>query len=250
MLTRRVAVTLLIALSLPSVSSAQSPSKWADSIRNEIDAATISGDMNRLHAARALAERALAVSPGDWLLLHYLGYSAYVEAGQTTGRGGNAKPLLDQARDALEKSEAKHGLAETAAVLSSVYGQLIAVDPSQAMSLGMLAGQEMDRAVSLAPTNPRVWIIRGVNAIFAPPEYGGSLGQAETQLTRAIQLFAADKPNPSEPTWGRAEAYAWLGVTHQKQGDNIKAAADFRKALEIAPEYNWVKYVLIPSLQK
>jgi tetratricopeptide (TPR) repeat protein len=252
MRARHAILLLGLIAALPACAPAQNPApaKWADTIRKEIDAANIAGDSIRLRSARALAERVLVAYPGDWLILHYQGYAALSEASLAQGRGGPTTTLLGQARDALERSDAKHPMGETSVLLASVYGQMIGADPSQAMSLGMLSQQQGDRAVSLAPTNPRVWLIKGMNAMFTPPEYGGGLSIAEEHLNTAIKLFDKDAPNPGEPAWGRAQAHAWLGILHQRNGDKARAAADFTKALEIAPEYSWVKYVLLPSVQK
>jgi tetratricopeptide (TPR) repeat protein len=96
-------------------------------------------------------------------------------------------------------------------------------------------------AITMGPSNPRVWLLRGQGAIFTPPEYGGGLKPAEEQLKRAIELFAKDAPKPGEPSWGRAEAYAWLGQVYEKSGDKAKAAESYKAALAIAPDFGFAK---------
>jgi DNA-binding NtrC family response regulator len=46
----------------------------------------------------------------------------------------------------------------------------------------------------------------------------------EEQLKRAIEFSAKDAPKPGEPSWGKPEAYVWLGQVYEKQGNKTKAA--------------------------
>ena len=125
--------------------------------------------------------------------------------------------------------------------MSSIDGQLIGRDPSRAMELGMASQSASQAALTRGPTNPRVWLVRGMGALYTPEEYGGGLKPAMDQLERAIALFAKDTPKPGEPSWGRAEAYAWLGQVYEKSGDKTKAADAYKTALSIAPDYAFAK---------
>ncbi len=62
------------------------------------------------------------------------------------------------------------------------------------MTLGrqMLAG--MERAVKLSPTNPRVWLLRGINTFYTPPAFGGGPDRAIPMLAKAAELAAAETP--------------------------------------------------------
>ena len=221
------------------------PPKWADTISTEIEKAVRSGDLAKVQAARALAERVATAYPDDGLILHYEGFALYEEAGIRQGRSdGDPNPVLERARDLLDRSLKNHPLPETHALLSSIDGQLIARDPSRAMELGMAAQSSMGAAVSLGPKNPRVWLLRGISTMFTPAEYGGGLKPAEEQIQHAIELFATDKPNPGEPSWGRAEAYIWLGQLYEKLNDKPKAEAAYKSALQIAPDYRWATMLL------
>jgi tetratricopeptide (TPR) repeat protein len=95
--------------------------------------------------------------------------------------------------------------------------------------------------LALGPNNPRVWLIRGLSAIYTPAEYGGGLRLAEEQIKKSIELFAKDAPKPGEPSWGNAEAHIWLGQVYQQLKDNARAAVEYNAALEIEPEFAWAK---------
>jgi tetratricopeptide (TPR) repeat protein len=217
------------------------PAKWADTISKEIEKAQIGGDVTKIAAARALAERVATAYPDDGLILHYHAFAIYREAMTGLGRGADPSALLERAQSIFAKSLEKRPLAETHALMSSIDGQMIAKDPSRAMELGIASQSSSNAALSLGRDNPRVWLLRGQGAIFTPPEYGGGLKQAEEQLKRAIELFAKDAPKPGEPSWGRPEAYVWLGQVYEKSGDKTKAAESYKAALGIAPDFAFAK---------
>jgi tetratricopeptide (TPR) repeat protein len=257
MITRFLKFTLTVApLLVVQTLAAQTggltgASKWADSASREIEAASDAGDINRLKAARTLLDRALVAFPNDALLLHYKGYELHREASLQEGLNHQDEvgPLLDEAQAVLERSLEIKPMAETNALLSSVIGRQIALHPWKAMILGPQSGSAMTNAVALGPNNPRVWLLRGIGAMFTPKAFGGGLDNSESYLKNAAQLFANDHPAAPAPAWGRAEVYAWLGQVYQKQNRNAEAIAAYNRALEIDPGFHWVKYALLPSAQ-
>jgi tetratricopeptide (TPR) repeat protein len=218
-----------------------STAQSADSISAAIDRAYLSGDSARIHGARAEVERLATSFPNNGLLRHYLGFALYREATASARGGAKAASLLTRAKEALEESLKTYPLAETHALLASIDGQLIAGDPSRAMELGMASQVSMSAATRLGATNPRVWLLKGESAVFTPAEYGGGPTPTREHLMHAIELFGNDVPKPGEPRWGRAEVHIWLGQVYERLNDRSLAVAEYRKALEIAPDFNWAK---------
>lgn len=227
--------------------------RWADTARLEIEAAYTSGDVERVRGARALVERALAAFPNDPLLQHYYAYALHREVNLLMGRRRaqekEYRPLLEQADSVLERSAATLPLAETHALRSSVLGQLIN-NPLRGMTLGPRSSSAMDRALELGPRNPRVWLLRGVGAMFTPRMFGGGADRAEEYLRKAIALFPSDRPAPPLPAWGHAEAYVWLGQALHRQQRITDARAAYDRALELQPQNEWVRRVLLPALDR
>ncbi len=245
------------ALAFSVSAAAQTPAltgaaKLADAAAREINKATIEGDIDRLHAARTLIDHALASYPNDPVLLHYKGYEAYREAGLMYGQNRQSEipALMQQASTALAKSDSIKAMPETHALRASALGSLIGTNQSLGPTLGPELQEEMSAAMAAGPANPRVWLIRGISTIYTPPEYGGGLADAETQLSKAVAFFDVDQPIPPAPSWGRAEAYAWLGQVLQKENKPSEALAAYNKALALEPNYAWVKYGLLPSVKK
>ena len=109
----------------------------------------------------------------------------------------------------------------------------------------------MGKAMKSEPENPRVYLLAGINAKFTPKMFGGGESKARQFLKKATELFPKYKsPSPLYPDWGYREVYAWLGII-AVDTDTLKLAKIyFEKALEIDPDFSWVKFQLLPALEK
>ncbi len=189
--------------------SAQTPAaKFVDSARVEIDAATAARDTARLARAALLLERAATAFAGDAYVAHYRGYAAYRRAlfAFESNDARTAAVHLATSLEQLSRSAEKLAWPETFALLASVSGMTIGVDPSRGMDLGPQVGELQGRAMQLGPRNPRVALIIGEAMVNTPAEWGGGADKARELLTRAVALFATDAPGPLAPSWGREEA--------------------------------------------
>lgn len=251
------ATTTTVSTPVSSVSGPMltGAAKWADSAGRLIDKATFAGNLEGLREAGHLLDQALAAYPNDALLLQYQGYELYREAGllggssRTPGERAELPLVAATARVKLLESLAAQPLAETHALLAMTMGRMIGLDQIYSPTLGPLIPKEMNAALTMGPNNPRVWLLRGIQSFYTNPEYGGGIAVAETQLNKAIELFATDNPTPPAPFWGKAEAYVWLGQVLQKQNRIAEARAAYNNALSVQPEYPWVTYSLLPSIE-
>lgn len=240
---------------VPAVARAQTadPTELAERIQSMTIVASAEGEDEVLREAVALAERAVTVHPADPLLHHYYGYALYRLASRH-GCDEEADPrcvwnLLERAERALEAS-AEHGpMAETHALLASVYGLMIGENPSLGASLGSrIDGLQVD-ALALGPDNPRVWLLKGIGDFYTPEAYGGGVEPALAALERSARAFETDAPVPPQPRWGRADVHVWLGQVYQAKGDVDQARVQYERALAIEPSNAWVREELLPALE-
>ncbi|PQJ34543.1 hypothetical protein BSZ35_07990 [Salinibacter sp. 10B] len=218
-----------------------------------IRSATDNGSVDSLRQARALAERATGGTERRALAHYYVGLADY--------RMFNLFPEEDEKqREQVLKDAISHlkrattidaKMADAWALLTGCYGQMMGMHPMQSMSLGPKSDDAMTKAKTLAPKNPRVWIISGTQDYFTPSMFGGDKERALTKFKKAAQLARQESINDSlHPSWGHAEAYAWIGVAHMNADRPEQARAAFQKALDINPDYGWVKSVLLPKLRE
>lgn len=255
----RAAIALLLTLSVarPALGNAQSLNmdKLADSLRVTIEAANNTGDLLAMQNAMALAERALSMNPQSPMLRHYQAYAMYRASNLYLGRGNKdeARKQLTKAREVLESLVKEETIPESHALLSGVYGLQIGVSrvPMVAgMQLGPKSSEWIDRAMKLAPKNPRVLVLKGIGAFNTPASFGGGVEMAETFLKEALVQFETDKPAPPLPAWGRADAHIWLGQAYAKQKKVDAARAQYQAALALQPKNEWITRSLIPALAK
>jgi len=57
-------------------------------------------------------------------------------------------------------------------------------------------------------------------------------------------------PQLEMPDWGHSEAYGWLRLVELKLGNRGEAKSHWEKVLKIDPENSWVKFELMPMLEK
>jgi tetratricopeptide (TPR) repeat protein len=209
-------------------------------------------DAAEMQKARAHFERLLAGKKHEALLRYYLGYCDYrlVIFHQQKKNTEMMKKHLDEAINHLETAvKLNNKSAEAYALLASCYGQKAGLAPMLGMTLGPKSGMTMQAAQQLAPNNPRVVLLDAIGTYYKPAMFGGSKEAALAGFKRAAELFDKEKiSDPLQPDWGRPEAHAWIGVAYLDKNDNANARAALERALEIAPEYGWVKYQLYPKV--
>jgi len=217
----------------------------------QIETAAHQANLNSLDPARLAIDKALVLDPKSSWAWYYKGYAAYTESILQEVKHDLAakESALNEADHALEKSIELERTGEALALHVTVLGSLLRVrGPESGAQLGPRMGQELAEARKLSPKSPRVLMVAGVSALFTPPQWGGDLHKAEKLLGEALVEFDQEKTAPPQPSWGRAETQVWLGMTHQKLGEMPKAKSDFEQALLIDPDYAWVKYSLLPSM--
>ncbi len=197
---------------------------------------------------------ALSAANPDSPLLHYwVAYSDYRliprmmmrDKKQADRYCDDGVKHMDQAIAADPKN------AEYIALKSGVMGLSIMVAPMRGMTVGNEIGDLQNQARALAPDNPRVALMEGINTMNKPGFVGGGAKKALPQLERAIALFAKAAPSDSTAIdWGYDDAYTWAGRAAAKLDKPAEARGYYQKALEINPQNGWVRYGLLPALDK
>ena len=204
--------------------------------------------------ARAQFERLLNIDSTSFLCHYYIAYADYRLASYYHAQQDNDKidKVVDNAIDHLQKAlDLNPDFADGYAMLSSMYGEKIAVSPLKSVYFGPKAGSAMSKAVEIEPDNPRSYLMDGTGKYYTPKLFGGGVENANQSLQKAIECFKTYKPKSDlYPDWGEREAYAWLGIIAKDNGDPEQARKYYNQALAVDSDYGWVKYNLLPELDK
>lgn len=218
----------------------------------KIESASLHVDAGLLALQVEMIEKELAAAPADPALNYFRAMAHYAE-GCLARAQKNPKNAGTQFEEAVKNLEQiKSGPFETEAMAFRGYllNQLIGVKGSaSAMTLGPKSGNLLGQAAGRAPANPRVMFFQGVSLVTTPEMFGGDIAAGTKLLERAEAAFGKQAKDAAVH-WGQAEALAWLGIAKKKSGDLDGARKAWERALAVEPEYGWVKYVLLPSLEK
>src|SRR5262249_25592697 len=160
---------------------------------------------------------------------------------------------LDEFKIALEKDpkfvDAKLGIM-------SCNGLLLFVEPKDEAR----RKERTDRiltlekeATAMAPDNPRLIWVRGPILWNTPPERGGGQDKAIANYHRGLEVCSKIRANgdPLEPSWGKPEllmnlAYGYLNTNAKPDLDASEYYA--REALDIVPNWHYVRDILLPQI--
>ncbi len=203
--------------------------------------------------ARAHFERGLTLNDKPWLFHYYIAYCDQQLGHFVQGKKDKKKAIeyVNNAIEHLNKSiKLNSDFAEGYGLLSSMYGEKIGLQSWTGIVYGSRSSTLMRKALMLEPNNPRLYMIKGISAMFTPEKWGGSKTEAKKLFFKAAELFKNDHPESIMPDWGDSDVYAWLGQAELSLGDTLSAVIHYEKALEINPKNSWVKFQLIPKVQK
>ncbi|MCF8259693.1 MAG: hypothetical protein K9J12_02890 [Melioribacteraceae bacterium] len=199
----------------------------------------------------ALCDRILAKEKENAAAGYYKAYSNYRIVSIAMVKQNDTMfdlyyPVAEEAANL--SSENVDFAAEAKTVLAANYMMILAKDLSEAASISMKIHTLLGEAEVLNPANPRVNLIRGTMLLNTPPAFGGSAAAALSEYEKALEKFDA-QDSASNVNWGYAETLAWIGIANMKNGDLESAELAFLDALNAEPEFGWVKYQLLPTVQ-
>jgi tetratricopeptide (TPR) repeat protein len=210
-----------------------------------------------LQQARSLFERATASDSLAAYSHYYLALADY-RLIDVVEEGEKEKYMDDAARYLEAALDRRAGWTEANALLSLVYGRKAGQGMFSGMRYGPQASSHLDAAKDAAPDNPRVLLADGISLLNKPSMWGGDEELGLKRLQEAVRQFeqrarstsetTSSTSNSLEPTWGHAEAYAWIGIAHAKADRHDEARTAFQNALAERPGYAWVETVLMPQL--
>ncbi|MEO9020813.1 MAG: hypothetical protein ABI237_08890 [Ginsengibacter sp.] len=149
----------------------------------------------------------------QWLPYYYAAFCYATEA--MTGKDNSKKDAIaDKAHDQISKAESLLGKenSETDVIKAMIATAQMTVDPqSRYMTYGPAISENIKKAETLDPTNPRPVLLEAENKFFTPEQYGGGKDVAKELFDKAKQLFDNFKPESDiHPSWGKTSLNYFL----------------------------------------
>jgi tetratricopeptide (TPR) repeat protein len=256
MLVRTCIAAVVVTLAWAAPASSQDPAAVV-AAKRLLQQGVDRGDVARVLEARARFQALASLEPRAALLHYWVAVADW-----------RAVTLLlngkDKDRDKAER-HCKAGLAaaERAIELDPKMGGALAVQggllglslsfksPVAMMTIGPQLDGVLGRAAGLAPDDPRVHLLDGINTLHKPAFVGGGPKPALAKFARAIERFAAETVTDSlAADWGRDDAHLWAGRAAMKLEDYAAAKRHFDDALAANPQNGWVRTALLPEAEK
>ncbi|MGH8218180.1 MAG: hypothetical protein ACREUT_06390 [Steroidobacteraceae bacterium] len=231
------AASAAIGIAIASTASAAwgadaQASRWLD-VESRIQYAYYTEDRRTLESiAASLA--ADGTSGGE--RPYYLALASYRLADLADAhRPQQAKEPAERCVESLENSSGSSPAAAEQLALESACLHLLAVlEPLRRPYLALKSGGALKHALTLAPRNPRVLLVRAL----ADRDRAGDPALVARELRQATTAFELERQGIERvPDWGAAEAYALLGRALLEQGQPLAARGALEHALLLVPDF-------------
>jgi hypothetical protein len=249
---RIVAAAALLALAAPVLAATPEGAQVTAAMRSLQDAVD-HGDAAAMQRARATLVALQMDQPNSAAVAYGIALCCW-----------RAEPVVLQTDREAARKLCRDGIAacdraftldpkfgDALALKGTLQGMAITFVPDARMSLASEMSENLARAASLDPHNPRIAFLTGLTTLYRPADAGGAAARAIPQLEHAVELFAAsDAPGRNGVAWGRDDALLWLGIARSRLGDWAGARERFRQALDARPTNLWVKTNLLPEAER
>lgn len=139
--------------------------------------------------------------------------------------------------------------AEALAIQGGLYGIKIGMNKAFAPYYGPKSLAALEAAIAgKNAQSPYGWVERGNAKFHSPALFGGDTKQAAAAFSKAVALFEAQ--GLTQQNWLYLHSLAWLGKSHEANGEYEKAYQTYQKLLAVAPNFLWAKNELLPQVLK
>lgn len=199
-------ILAIISMLLVTIAFAQSE-KYVKAMEALVPAVDSTRDIATLTEMANAFERIANAEKTQWLPYYYAALcnvnigNGYMQANQLDKIDG----VMDKAQPLLQKAMQLENNNSELYLLEKMWntGKMM-VDPmNRYMTYGPAAQKSLATAKGLDPSNPRVYLLEGIDMYYTPEEYGGSKSKAKELMNEADAKMKIFKPASSiHPTWG------------------------------------------------
>lgn len=141
----------------------------------------------------------------------------------------------------------KYKLTDIYAYKAAFVGYKIGISPYKAPFIGHRSLKYAELSVNIDSTNALGYIQLGNIKFYSPVVLGGSKEIAIKYYLKALQIMEENKPS-MEKNWNYLNLLGTIITAYKEVGNYSLAKYYCHKALEIAPDFDWVKNKLYPEI--
>ena len=217
-----------------------------------LDRGSIYFDEGSLIEAEQKFQQILDLSSESYLAQYFLAYTdyrlaVYYRQTKDTEQFNNYISLAENELEAILDSNDTN--SEVLSLLASAYGEQITANSDSAIHLAPKALLLISKALNLDPDNPRVHLLAGKLLLNLPEKYGGDKQKSLLHLKKSVRLLEANQDADDDLEWGYIFALTWLGKNYMELNDYAAAVDIYNKALEVSPDFLWIKNILLPEAE-
>lgn len=190
-------------------------------------------------------------SPSRYLLYFYLGkihlrtalyYESTSKESKTLTEA--SEYLINQARDQFKRMARENDdFSDGYVYLAMAYAQKIKyVGYPTLLRYDKRVDENIKKALEKDPNNPMAYLVKGIQAMYKPPDHGGGVDKSIPLLLKSVTL---------DPAFH--EGYYWLARAYAQDSfkgkDEKKSKAYLSKALELSPDDYFYQLGLTPDVQ-
>lgn len=156
-----------------------------------------------------------------------------------------AWPFTEQCVAELDRTLALDtGSADALALQSACFALQSRLDPWRSPFAAALSRSRSDKALKLAPENPRVLLLGALAARDRPAFFGGDNQRAFVLMQSAVAAFERPGAQAGLPAWGAADAFTDLAEDYLGRGEALAARNVLERALLLAPDFTHARRLM------
>ncbi|MBE7173560.1 MAG: hypothetical protein INR73_23510 [Williamsia sp.] len=206
-------LTTVLLLTITTLSLFAQSDKYKAAMQKNISQLDSAITKNTLGELSNNFERIGEVEKTQWLPYYYAAYCTVMNAYMQQDKS-KVDPMADKADALVSKAAGLYGKesSEIYVIRSMIASSRMMVDPqSRWQQYGQASTENINKAKSLDPGNPRPVYLEGQAKFYTPEAFGGGKAPAKELFTKALQLFDTFKPQSElDPTWGKMSAQYFL----------------------------------------
>jgi hypothetical protein len=201
---------ILLALFMVPFTSRAADGKFTEAMQTTLADMRKSKTVDEMILTANRFERIAAAEPKEWLPGYWAAYcynvASFMEKDDT-----RRDQFLDKAEGLLGKAEKLNPKEAEIYILKAYIAQArMAVSPmTRWMSHGKAVDENLAKAESIDPANPRIDYLKGQSLFHKPAMFGGGKDAAKPLFKSALDKYAAFTPaSDIAPDWGRERCQA------------------------------------------